>query len=254
MMKKPRTEITAEEAKFVLSAYRSGRKDTDDPVFHEALRLAEKDPELGRWFEEQQEFDSVVAEKLSSIAPPPHLHSTILAGLQAAPPAKRSRATRWLAIAAIALIGLLVIGDYFWFAGSPRADYAVYRRDALNVLNAGPVLDLTTADLQVAKNFIQERAAPLAPTLPEKLTALPAAGCKVFEWQKHRVSLTCFTLPDRELLHVLVIDANVFREPAKTLPAGMQRAGQWNVEFRVVEGKVLMFASRARADLMTRYI
>jgi hypothetical protein len=253
-MKKPRTEITAEEAKFVLSAYRSGQKDSDDPVFHEALRLAEKDSEVAQWFQEQLEFDLVVAEKLRTIAPPPNLHSTILAGLQTAPPAKRPRATRWLAIAAIALIGLLVIGDYFWFAGSPSADYAIYRRDALNVLNAGPVLDLTTADLQTAKNFIQERAAPLAPALPEKLTTLPAAGCKVFEWQKHRVSLTCFTLPDRELLHVLVIDANAFRESGQTPPTGMHRAGQWNVEFRMVEGKVLMFASRARADLMTQYI
>ena len=46
-MKKPRTEITNESAKFVLNAYRPNGADARDPIFRAALEQAARDPELG---------------------------------------------------------------------------------------------------------------------------------------------------------------------------------------------------------------
>ena len=86
MMKKPRTEITNEAAKFVLNAYRPNGADAQDPVFRDALEQAACDPDLAAWFKEQRSFDSLIAGKLAEFQPPPNLYSS---------------SNRWLVVASI---------------------------------------------------------------------------------------------------------------------------------------------------------
>ena len=87
-MKKRRTEITNETAKFLLTAYRPNGADAQDPVFRDALEQAARDPELGAWFKEQRGFDSMIADKLSGIEPPATLRSAILVGINNRPLAR----------------------------------------------------------------------------------------------------------------------------------------------------------------------
>ncbi|MBC2594047.1 hypothetical protein H5P28_07205 [Ruficoccus amylovorans] len=67
------------QAKAILSAYRADMPDADDAAFSEALALAASDPELSRWFEDEQNFDEIFSGKLNSIEPPADLKAKLLA-------------------------------------------------------------------------------------------------------------------------------------------------------------------------------
>ena len=56
-----------ERAKFMLSAYRPGHEDQDDPEFAEALALAREDEELRRWLEDQRDFDREMIKRNQEI-------------------------------------------------------------------------------------------------------------------------------------------------------------------------------------------
>jgi|GEM_PF-6936734 len=68
------------EAKLILQAYRPGGQDANDPKFRAALEQAQRDPELARWFANEQALDSLISAKVkSAIATPAHLKSQLLA-------------------------------------------------------------------------------------------------------------------------------------------------------------------------------
>src|SRR5271165_5729642 len=108
-MKKPRTEITNETAKFLLNAYRPNGADAQDSVFRDALEQAARDPELATWFKEQRNFDSMIAEKLSGIAPPATLRSAILVGINNRPPSRRFSIGPLLALAAMIALSTVIL-------------------------------------------------------------------------------------------------------------------------------------------------
>src|SRR5271168_992124 len=69
-----------QEAKLILQAYRPGGRDASDPLFAEALEQARRDPELQKWFIEEQALDSQIQSKLRpAVAVPRHLKSNLLA-------------------------------------------------------------------------------------------------------------------------------------------------------------------------------
>jgi len=71
--------VDREEAKRILESYRLGGKDSHDPIFSEALRELERDPELQAWFEEKERFDALMVEKLAdAVTAPPYLKYEIL--------------------------------------------------------------------------------------------------------------------------------------------------------------------------------
>jgi hypothetical protein len=103
-----------QEAKFILSAYRSNGVDAKDELFAEALRQAEQDPGLKAWLTKEQALDSILVAKLKEITPPATLREAILAG------AKVSRTHRtfwnrpqWISISAAAAL-LVVSAVTFW--------------------------------------------------------------------------------------------------------------------------------------------
>ncbi|HEY5991804.1 MAG TPA: hypothetical protein VIU10_04430, partial [Candidatus Udaeobacter sp.] len=99
------------EAKFVLSAYRPGGQDANDPRFSEPLAQARHDPVLERWFQDSIAFDAAVTEKLCAVTVPPDLRDNILAGAKVSRPL-RSPFVKW-AVAA-ALISMAILGSVIW--------------------------------------------------------------------------------------------------------------------------------------------
>jgi hypothetical protein len=101
--------MSNDEAKFILHAYRSSGRDASDPQFAEALAQTKQDPTLGRWFAREQAYDATIAAKLRAIEPPTHLRESILAGMRAEKPARKTFASAQrlaLAVAAIAILGV----------------------------------------------------------------------------------------------------------------------------------------------------
>lgn len=104
-----------EEAKFILSAYRSGGRDAADPAFAEALAQAERDPELRTWWDRERGLDAAVAARLQEVAPPAGLREAILAGGRVSGRVRhRWRQPGWLAAAAA--VALLLTATVTWRA------------------------------------------------------------------------------------------------------------------------------------------
>src|ERR1700733_2740914 len=98
-------------AKLILQAYRPGGEDASDPFFSEALEQTRLDPALGRWFAEQQAFDSRMRQVLESITPPRQLRDTIVLTQKITPFsrwARHRKPTYAILVAAAACIGILL--------------------------------------------------------------------------------------------------------------------------------------------------
>jgi hypothetical protein len=242
--------MTPEAAKQILSAYRSAAQDGADPAFLEALEVQESDPDLKQWFEEQNEIDSILREKLAQIRPPEQLRLQILGKItrqrtRVLPPA-------WLALAAVLVIaGLGLIYSLEPF-GPNR--FQEFRRDALAMVSVQPApeLDMETPYLNETKRFLREHQAPIAQSLPSALKSMSTAGCKAFMWQEHPASLTCFKLPNGQLLHLVVIDQRAIGNA--NIPASFQSEQGWHVMFQQQNGLLLMWASQAPMDKLKRML
>jgi hypothetical protein len=253
-MKKPPAEITNEKAKFLLCAYRPNGADAQDEIFRDALNHAARDPELAAWFKEQREFDSVIAGKLEEITPPAGLKSAILAGLETQPVAKRHRYRPLLAIAALAVLSGMVLYPMYLRDWNNQARFSGYQQAALAIVTShmGPGLDMKTPDFCLTQDFIEENRGPCAPELPVRFRDLNTAGCKIFQWNGHPVSLTCFRLPSGELLHLFVTDGKMFAN--QNMPIGFMQKEGWYVKIQRIKGMVMMFVSRATMKEIEQFI
>jgi hypothetical protein len=238
-MKKPRTEITNEAAKFVLNAYRPNGADAQDPVFRDALEQAACDPELAAWFKEQRSFDSLIAGKLAEFQPPPTLYSSILAGI---------------AMAAVLILSGLILLPIYLKSGSRSELVEQYQRANLTMLGSMPApnLDLVTADFSRTQAYLADMNAPCIPSIPGSLLDLPTAGCKTLHWNGQQFSLTCFRLPSGELLHVFVIDEKAFR--SINVGDKFKDMDGWHFKCERRAGLLLMFVSKAPMSEIQRFI
>lgn len=51
----------------ILQSFRRGTSDENDPFFREALAELSNDPALAEWFQAEQEFDAVMADKFRDV-------------------------------------------------------------------------------------------------------------------------------------------------------------------------------------------
>ncbi len=237
--------MTREQAKEYLSAVRAEGADTADPALREALELLQEDAELARWFARQREFDEILIEKFSSIQPPGGLRENILASLDGRVRPMQPARMAWLALAATVVVAALGLSYQFGLLPGSTQPFRKFRSDALAMVavKPGPKLDLETASLGTAETFIDAHQAPRLDQFPEKLQGMPTAGCRVFLWNQHRASLTCFCLPSGNILHLVVI-----REEAiggSGVPSGPYSENGWHLMFQKKDGLILMWASQA---------
>jgi hypothetical protein len=249
-MKKPRTEITNERAKFLLSAYRHNGADAQDPTFREALEQAARDPQLANWFADQRIFDAIVTEKLSSIQPPPSLKPAILSGIYSGAQKKPFPVRQVLALAAVLAVSVVLLS--LMFPKVDRGSFAQYQNAAMAVLSEGPApkLDLVSSDLSQTQEYLSRQAAPCAPQVPAQLLKLPIVGCKAIDWNGMMISLTCFSLPSGELVHLFVADA----KSMPNIPEGLRTINGWHVQMRREDGMLLMLISKAPMSELSQYI
>lgn len=240
--------MTREEAEELLSALRPHGADAADPVFREALELARKDSDLGAWLARQQEFDQMLIEELSSIRPPEGLRETILESLRKTARPLQFWRNAWPALAAAAVLVAFFLSQQVVTLRNPSSRFQSFCSDALAMVavRPAPKLDLEAASLGITQAFIQQQEAPELRRFPPKLQAMATAGCRVFVWQQHLASLTCFRLPSGTLLHLVVIDANALGDPK--LPSGLLSANGWHMMFEEKNGLIVMWASQAPMD------
>ncbi|MEK7780492.1 MAG: hypothetical protein AAB370_03195 [Verrucomicrobiota bacterium] len=206
-----------EEAKLILQAYRADGQDASDPRFREALEQAQRDPDLARWFANEQTLDARIGAKLRKSTPvPADLKAQLLAQRKIVRPAIwwQRPSARYAMAAGFALFA--TIAGWFGFVhegaiearGNTFADY----RDAMADFTGNKLkrLEFRTRDVAEAKRWLAEKGSIAELTLPKGLEGKPSFGCRVLEWQGKKVSLVCFELANRKVVHLLTVDSSIF--------------------------------------------
>ncbi|HEY3754520.1 MAG TPA: hypothetical protein VGL42_00060 [Opitutaceae bacterium] len=180
-----------EEAKFILSGYRPGGSDAQDPAFTEALAQAERDPELKRWFERSCTFDAKIAASLKSVAPPEGLREAILAGgrVSFGRTPSQSHWTRWLAMAAVLVIGIGLAGLWQHNRHRGESESALARFALADVNRGGHIGDPDSA----SRAALEADTGPLdSSALPVDFARMEKDGCRTLHLGGRRVIEVCF--------------------------------------------------------------
>lgn len=207
--------MNSREAKFILESWRTREVDGDDPRFVEALRTAERDPELADWFAVAQDFDRSMRDKLRSVPVPDELSERIRAGQPAVSvsPASRSR-RRFLAMAAsVAVLGAVAGVAMFRKRAWPLT---AFREDMADFLDRvwDHTFDFAEDDYANVKQWLEKHGEPGQLEIPSLLADSRTVGCKELRWKRRRAALICF-LPahTRAVVHILVVDRSALIDP-----------------------------------------
>jgi hypothetical protein len=211
--------VNSAEAKNILIACRPGTDDVRTEEALAALEQARRDPELQRWWEQQQAFQQRTRESFRGLPAPGYLREQILAQAKIVAPSWWRRPAAWKAAAAIALLSVVVA---VWQKPSPEDSFQTFRsRMVRNVLRQYR-MDIKTNDMAQIRQFLASQKAHADYALPEKLGRLPALGGGVLSWQDRRVSMVCLDSGAQGTLFVFVVDTSVVRKaPAQRKYAGV---------------------------------
>lgn len=244
------------EAKFILSAYRPGGQDANDPRFAEALEQARLDPILDRWFRESIAFDAAVAEKLRALAAPPDLRENILAGVKVSRPARWFNPLRKWAIAAAllmaAVVGSLVLRE------AARPHLADWQTQAIGVISSlvgmEQRFDAESRNPVELVAWLHSSHAPAAPKLPLNLEKLESLGCKTFSWNGAPVSVICFMRPDGGLIHLVTTHASPRSDRTLKREAKFIQQDEWATATWSEGDRVYMLALEGSRDQLRAYL
>lgn len=179
-----------QEAKFILSAYRSNGADAGDPLFAEALKQAQQDPTLGAWFGREQAHDRATAQKLASIQAPAGLREAILTGARVSGGSRSMwRQPIWIGLAAAAAV-LIAVTASFW----PKKASAEDRVLATFALKdtAHENHDGHGAEVKNLQAMLGNPAMKLRSGLAIDFEALRGTGCRTVMMNGHEVFEVCF--------------------------------------------------------------
>jgi hypothetical protein len=241
-----------EEARLILQAYRPDGRDANDPRFREALAQARRDPELARWFANEQALDSRISDKVqAAIKPPAHLKSHLLAQRKIVRPVVWWRQPAFQLAAAACVAFLLTLG-VLWFKPADQAQFAAYRNEMAEFAGLKlDRLDLMSRDVAEVRRWLAQKESHGDLVLPAGLDGRPSLGCRLLHWKEHRVSLVCFELENKQVAHLLVVDSAAFKDAPTEAPVfaqiGNVATASWSRS-----GKTYVIASKeaSQTDLM----
>jgi hypothetical protein len=243
--------MNREEAQFILRAYRANGEDARDPQFQEALALVRQDPELARWFAGELALDSRISAKLNkAITPPAQLKAQLLAQQKIIRPVVwwRQPAMRLALAACLALLVTVAV----WFNSTRVGSFARYR-DAMADFTGNKLdrLDLMSRDVAEVRRWLAQKDSHADLVLPAGLDGRPSIGCRVLDWQGHKVTLICFTLENRHEAHLLVVDRTLFKDAPTESPAFNQSGDVATVSWsRGSKAYVMVSKGGSQLDLM----
>jgi uncharacterized membrane protein YbaN (DUF454 family) len=195
-----------QEAKLILQAYRPGGRDTFDPLFAEALEQARRDPELQKWFAEEQVLDSQIQSKMrTAVAVPRDLKANLLA-LR-----KIIRPVPWwfqpMKLAAAAAVVLLIGLSAFLLLPQKPAQLALFREKMVRYsMQEHGHITFESPDIAKLQQWLQARGVDANFELPAGLQGKPAQGCRVVDWNGHQATMICFVLDDGKHMDLFVMD------------------------------------------------
>jgi hypothetical protein len=199
------------EAKQILLLYRPGTRDAEDAEVRAALDLARRDPELGKWFEEHQAFQTSMRASFRKISVPAGLKGELLGSRKVVRPTLFWRRPIWLAAAAI-LVFLMGLAAVLLRPSVPDR-FANYRETMVSAAIRVYGMDLTTDDQNRLRQFIAQKGAPADYELTKGLEKLELKGGGLLRWRGNPVSMVCFDRGDSNMLFLFVMKRSALEDP-----------------------------------------
>ena len=218
-----------EQAKFVLSGFRSYEQDGNDPGFAEALNLVDLDPELRLWLEKEQSQDRLMASSLQTIEPSVGLRDAILAGVKLDnltrlandKPADQSQPSsgidsvrggfkiQWGIAAALILLlvglGIIKIPQISASRDVSNRDFgALFQQTALQMSIDHSMQISMAPSWASVKDRLYGLGYPITPEPPSLLNGAQTLGCQTLQVGGKSVSLICFVLDNKNVAHLFL--------------------------------------------------
>ena len=103
-------------------------------------------------------------------------------------------------------------------------------------------------------NWLQAHHAPVAEKFPQTLMESQSIGCKKFFWNGEPVSVICFMRPDGGLIHLVVTNASVASDRARTGEPKLVQQGDWATATWREGNVVCMLALEGSRDQLHSYL
>ncbi len=238
----------------ILSVYRAGEIPADDLRFEEAKKQAEADPDLARWWAEEQELDQLIGSKLQSTPVPGGLKSRLLETQPSAIPMRSTRARKiTLLAAAIALLAVLFSSWRGPF--QPAVSLADYRDEMVGFIKVTPALELKTNELSHITAFLEKTGAPSRWNLPQKLQEMEPIGCRTLRFHRRDVALVCFRRQDDRLVHLFVVNRTALPHLRSDRGAPQYQAqGDWMTAAWMEGDQAYLLTTQGDRALLEKYL
>jgi hypothetical protein len=179
------------EAKLILQAYRPGGQDASDPFFTDALEQARQDPELQKWFAEENVLNARLQARLETALPVPRGLKAELLALR-----KTIRPTPWwfqpMKLAAAAVIVLSLGAMFLLLPHKPTQLNSFREAMASQSAQVQDHVVYESHDLANIQQWLQSRNLDSHFNLPAALQSGTPQGCKVINWNGHQATMICF--------------------------------------------------------------
>jgi len=243
--------MNEQEARLILQAYRPGAG-PDDPEVAVALQEAARNPELGRWFAEEQAFDRAIAAHLGNVPAPFGLKTRILA--QLGPPAAPHRWSWAVKLAGVvALLFLITQLVSLFHPAVPEAQVSNYAREMVSFIRLGGALDMESDDLGQIKEWLSKKEASPG-FVPPRLAALQPLGCRLLSFRGQTVTLICFKRDNDRLAHLFVVDRAALPQMKSGAPPVFAGVGDWMTASWVENDRVYMIAVQGDRGAVQHYL
>jgi hypothetical protein len=243
--------MNKEEIQKILAASSLGDRDAVDPLVAQALEEAKRDPALLSWFEREREFDRKFSRAFLGTPLPKGLKARLLSTLEVAMTRRlrRSRTVAWT-VAGIALL-IALVSSWYGFS-QPASSVAHFRGEMVGFIKVTPSLELETSRLTRIKTWLSSAGAPASVSLPPGLEALEPVGCRVLFFRGHKVTLICFRRTQGSLVHLFVVDADIFAH-LRSKPV-LAPQGNWMTAAWKEDGRFYLLAAQGDEELLRRYL
>ncbi|MFA6543035.1 MAG: hypothetical protein WCS99_01325 [Limisphaerales bacterium] len=244
--------MTRDVAKFILRAYRVDGQDQSDPQFAEALDMVKRDPELARWFAEEQAMDSRLARSFGTFPVPPDLKTQLLAARKVIVVPVWQRRPVWLAAAA----GIAILLGLVFVPRTPRSGPSLAlseRSELLRLAGQGPHVNMMAASFPAIQTWLRERQMPAELALSEQLKGQHYKGCRILEWQGRRVTMMCLGLEGRHV-DLFVLDAGLLPGLPGDGQPQFARVGDVNTAAWSRGGQTYLLAGQVDPQTLKRYL
>ncbi len=246
--------MTHQEARSLLEVYRASGADAGDPRFADALERLKTDPELARWFAQEQAFDAAISRHVRSAPVPSRLKTAILAGEKVLAHLAWWRLVHWRRMAALALVlwtgaALLVVSLHktrSLLAASREAIHLAEQRSASRPAGR--------ADLKDLRSLLAKCRVPSDFEVPLRLRKLPLVDYNLVPVQNQTAAVLCFRLAGNTQLKLFVMDQI---QDATLPPDGALRTledGDWGAAIWSDKGKTYVLAGRFPPQSLRRLV